>query len=84
MPLRPITASDWSNASAASLPAMPFSRATTSRGVVRSERLSPEPSTTFGAMSNCASVSRTTFAPAAVEPAVPNSAPRPLISVSAL
>ena len=63
---------------------MPVSRRTTWRGVVRSKRERPEPSTIFGAMSNCLRVSRTTAPPPAVEPSPPNCAPRPLSSISAM
>ena len=58
VPLRPATASDWSNATAASVASMPVSSRTTSRGVVRFERERPEPSTIVGAMSKRSSVSR--------------------------
>ena len=59
------------------------SRVTTSRGVVRLLRESPEPSTTRGVRPKPAIVRRTTTAPALVVPPVPNSEPSALISVSA-
>ena len=48
VPVRPATASDPSNAPATSWPCIASSRCTTWRGVVRSARESPEPSTTCG------------------------------------
>src|SRR3954452_17869934 len=54
-----------------------------SAGLVWSERDRPEPSTTRGVTPKPARVDFTTFAPAAVEPAPPNAAPRPLIIISA-
>ena len=48
VPVRPATASEPSKAPATSWPCMASSRWTTWRGVVRSARESPEPSTTCG------------------------------------
>ena len=63
---------------------MLLSSCTTWRGVVRSARESPEPSTTLGVIPNGLTASRTTAPPADVLPAPPNCAPRPLISISAM
>ena len=63
---------------------MRSSSVTTWRGVVRSERDRPEPSTIFGLSPKPCIVRFTTTAPARVVPPVPNSEPTALISVSAL
>ena len=84
MPVRPTTASDASNAAACSVSAIPVSMRTTSRGVVRFSRESPEPSAIAGEISNWASVSRMTRPPAAVEPSPPNCEPMLLIRISAM
>ena len=83
VPVRPATAREPSKAPAASWPCMASSRCTTWRGVVRSERESPEPSTICGVRPSSASWLLTTPTPAAVVPAPPNSAPRSLTSISA-
>ena len=84
VPLRPATASEVANAGPDTSEVMWSSSRTTWRGVVRLPRERPEPSTTRGRRPKPAIVLRTTTLPALLEPAVPNSEPRPLISVSAL
>ena len=63
---------------------MLLSSCTTSRGLVRLARESPEPSTIVGLMPKASTASLTTAPPASVEPAPPNCEPRPLISISAM
>src|SRR5690349_19531292 len=84
VPALPAIASESFIGFATSLRSIAASRSTTSCGVVRFCRLSPEPSTICGRAPSLAAWLRATAVPAEVVPPLPKSAPRSLSSVSAM